>query len=241
MTHVVSAATIIIGRRAILCHGIAALLQGSRYKVIAIAQRASEINDAAKKQVVIIIVCIDDSSDNIAEVAESIKALRSQFLDIKIVVIAEVASIDIRGILALDPDCFIANLESRGILLKLLELTMHDQQVVVLSGPRPVSIYTEKASKGISPSIIPNARDSQQVIALSAAGAPKFSHREREVLRRLAAGDPNKEIARLCNITESTVKVHLKAILRKITAQNRTQAAIWAIANGYHAAPESSD
>jgi two-component system nitrate/nitrite response regulator NarL len=45
------------------------------------------------------------------------------------------------------------------------------------------------------------------------------------------AGNSNKVIARMCQITEATVKVHLKAILRKTEVVNRTQAAVWAINN----------
>jgi DNA-binding CsgD family transcriptional regulator len=45
---------------------------------------------------------------------------------------------------------------------------------------------------------------------------PQLSQRERQILTRLAEGDSNKQIARAFNITESTVKVHLKAIVRKI-------------------------
>ena len=48
-------------------------------------------------------------------------------------------------------------------------------------------------------------------------------------------GHANKVIARTCDITEATVKVHMKSILRKIRVDNRTQAAIWAMANGYAA------
>jgi hypothetical protein len=48
----------------------------------------------------------------------------------------------------------------------------------------------------------------------------------------LARGETNKQIARLCHISAATVKVHLKAILRKTNAKNRTQAAIWAIERG---------
>ena len=44
----------------------------------------------------------------------------------------------------------------------------------------------------------------------------------------LMQGASNKVIARNLVITESTVKVHMKAILRKLRLQNRTQAAIWA-------------
>jgi two-component system, NarL family, nitrate/nitrite response regulator NarL len=45
----------------------------------------------------------------------------------------------------------------------------------------------------------------------------------------LLNGDANKVIARKVDIAEATVKVHVKAILRKIRVQNRTQAAIWAM------------
>jgi two-component system nitrate/nitrite response regulator NarL len=55
-----------------------------------------------------------------------------------------------------------------------------------------------------------------------------LSVRETVILRCLMEGDSNKLIARKFDITEATVKVHVKAILRKIRAKNRTQAAIWA-------------
>jgi DNA-binding NarL/FixJ family response regulator len=58
---------------------------------------------------------------------------------------------------------------------------------------------------------------------------PKLSSREQSILRCVAEGDPNKIIARKMGITEATVNVHLKAILRKIGVQNRTQAAIWSL------------
>jgi two-component system, NarL family, nitrate/nitrite response regulator NarL len=55
-----------------------------------------------------------------------------------------------------------------------------------------------------------------------------LSRRELVILRTLTEGASNKVIARKLVITESTVKVHMKAILRKLRLQNRTQAAIWA-------------
>jgi two-component system nitrate/nitrite response regulator NarL len=60
-----------------------------------------------------------------------------------------------------------------------------------------------------------------------------LSEREEQVLRDLVKGLPNKIIARKRDIAEATVKVHLKSILRKIRMANRTQAAIWALENGY--------
>ncbi|HLI11326.1 MAG TPA: response regulator transcription factor [Alphaproteobacteria bacterium] len=62
--------------------------------------------------------------------------------------------------------------------------------------------------------------------------AYNFSTREVEILRCLAAGQPNKVIAATLDIAESTVKARLKGILRKTRACNRTQAAIWAFEQG---------
>jgi len=58
-----------------------------------------------------------------------------------------------------------------------------------------------------------------------------LSPRETSILRCLARGASNKLIARDLQISEATVKVHVKAILRKIGVANRTQAAIWAMTN----------
>lgn len=59
-----------------------------------------------------------------------------------------------------------------------------------------------------------------------------LSDREVETLRCLIMGYPNKVIANRLDISDATVKVHVKAILRKLKVQNRTQAAIWAVNNG---------
>jgi two-component system nitrate/nitrite response regulator NarL len=56
----------------------------------------------------------------------------------------------------------------------------------------------------------------------------KLSAREAQILGCLKEGAPNKLIARKFDVTEATVKVHVKAILRKIGVANRTQAAMWA-------------
>lgn len=59
-----------------------------------------------------------------------------------------------------------------------------------------------------------------------------LSEREMEILSALAEGHANKEIGFQTGLSESTVKVHLRNILRKLGASNRTQAAIWALRNG---------
>ncbi|MBJ6124669.1 LuxR C-terminal-related transcriptional regulator [Microvirga splendida] len=58
-----------------------------------------------------------------------------------------------------------------------------------------------------------------------------LSSREAEILQCLMQGAPNKVIARKLDVAEATVKVHIKAILRKIRVANRTQAAMWAVSH----------
>ena len=70
---------------------------------------------------------------------------------------------------------------------------------------------------------------------------PKLSAREKCILRCLLDGDANKVIARKFDIAEATVKVHVKAILRKIRVQNRTQAAIWAMNSRVFASETDKD
>jgi NarL family two-component system response regulator LiaR len=69
----------------------------------------------------------------------------------------------------------------------------------------------------------------------SEAGA-QLTDREREVLRLLAEGRSNKEIARSLVVSERTVKGHVSNILGKLGLQDRTQAALYAVRHGL--APE---
>lgn len=62
--------------------------------------------------------------------------------------------------------------------------------------------------------------------------AEKLTPREREILAQLAVGLSNKEIARKLNVVESTVKIHLQSILKKLGLNNRVQAAIYAVEHG---------
>jgi two-component system NarL family response regulator len=63
-------------------------------------------------------------------------------------------------------------------------------------------------------------------------GHPELSPRELQVLRQLAAGNSNKEIGQMLQITEHTVKAHVKAILLKLGAVGRTEAIAIAMKRG---------
>jgi two-component system, NarL family, nitrate/nitrite response regulator NarL len=223
-----STPTLIVTRRVLQREGIASLLQSTRYKVVAIAAKPAELppDCCPKGQRALAIVGVDQQNGNLDDAAESIRLLRSLMPDGKVVLVVETnAPIDLQRVLALAPDGCIFNLGSPDTLLKVLELAFTDQRVFVFGK----SIApTAESDDEFTDSSLP-LHSLQPGISAQAALSP----REHEVLFYLAQAKSNKEIARLCRISHATVKVHLKAILRKTKTQNRTQAAIWAIEHGF--------
>lgn len=90
----------------------------------------------------------------------------------------------------------------------------------------------------VFPSVLTNFLGSMQAQNTAAPadrasiGEVSLSQRELEIIRSLAQGHTNKSIAKALSITEATVKVHIKTVLRKLGATNRTQVAIWAVQHG---------
>jgi len=66
----------------------------------------------------------------------------------------------------------------------------------------------------------------------TAAPLSELTPREMEILRHVAEGQSNKMIARALNITDGTVKLHVKAILRKLGVHSRVEAAVIAVEQG---------
>lgn len=75
-------------------------------------------------------------------------------------------------------------------------------------------------------------RPPQVVASTSLDEMDMLSSRERSVLCCLMSGSSNKAIAKHLNVSEATIKVNVKSILRKLNVSNRTQAAIWARQQG---------
>ncbi|WP_229173092.1 response regulator transcription factor [Bradyrhizobium ivorense] len=95
-----------------------------------------------------------------------------------------------------------------------------------------VSLSAKSTITGYSPAQSNGPEDRVQAAGSPLSG-PKLSEREAQILDGLVQGHANKVIARTCDITEATVKVHMKSILRKIQVANRTQAAVWALEHGH--------
>jgi two-component system, NarL family, nitrate/nitrite response regulator NarL len=191
--------------------------------------RCVDLNDAhaASDRQFSAIPTIDNTVGSLGEAADNFNVLRTRFACPTIVVIAETDNpVDIQQIASLAPNVYIATLTSRELLLSALaRLVLVPPSAATTASPSERLARLDPlecpGSNNQSPtSTLGNVRDGKE---------PLFSQRERQILGELARGSSNKEIARLFSITESTVKVHLKALLRKIGARNRTQAAIWAV------------
>ncbi|WP_084046657.1 response regulator transcription factor [Deinococcus hopiensis] len=88
--------------------------------------------------------------------------------------------------------------------------------------------YTEQIDGASSPDALLAALKGTPSAAPSSPTSPTtLTPRESEVLRLMACGHSNKAIARALDLSEYTVKNHVKQVLRKLGARNRTQAALW--------------
>lgn len=124
-------------------------------------------------------------------------------------------------------------------IIETLDWRTPDQAAVVVTaialppGPAWTKAEARVASGGGAAKPV-SAVAGHAAIAVGEQTIVALSDREAQVLRGLANGFSNKMIARNLAISEATVKVHVKALMRKIRASNRTQAAIWAMNHRFH-------
>jgi DNA-binding NarL/FixJ family response regulator len=93
---------------------------------------------------------------------------------------------------------------------------------LVLSGAvyLPKSVVTAPNQQAAAPALERGGR------AISETALPMLTRRQREVLKLLAEGKRNSEIAEILGTSEFTVRVHVSAILKSLGVANRTQAAL---------------
>jgi two-component system, NarL family, nitrate/nitrite response regulator NarL len=233
-----STSTVIVTPSLLLREGIASLLQSTRYKVVASVARPAELLTlpGPTGQQALAIFGVDLQNGALDEVAEGVRLLRSSLTDVKVVLVAESdQGIDPLRVLAMPPDACILNLKSRDALIKVVELVFLNERVILF--PKSIAKTTNEQgveftepARGLQPDPCSVARSDPYRLGIN---GHRLSPREAEILTSLALGNSNKVIARLHHLSEATVKVHLKAILRKTNVHNRTQAAIWAIEHGY--------
>jgi two-component system nitrate/nitrite response regulator NarL len=212
--------TALICDNAFLRSGLQQILSGSPFVIAEAASVAGSrrFQGLAPKAALVVI----EASQNTGRLLEIVRQVREQAPEARIVALADQfdlsfvrlgheAGVDGFCLAAADPE----------VLIKSFELVMLGETVMPSAIIRLLAIGATQ-DQGHS------LQDHTAEPNLSDLKACKLSAREMEILRCLMQGDANKVIARKCDVTEATIKVHVKAILRKIGASNRTQAAMWA-------------
>lgn len=115
---------------------------------------------------------------------------------------------------------------ARGYLLKNIETDF------LLDSIRRAAVGESVMSPHMASKVAAAIRKPQNSAINADMGSVEFSPREREVIIRLARGGSNKEIARALDMAESTVKIHVQSILRKLNLSSRVQAAVYAVEHG---------
>lgn len=114
---------------------------------------------------------------------------------------------------------------ARGYLLKNIDTEFFLDSIQ--RAARGESVMSPQIAHKLADSLRSSPKESA---AVSEPG--KLSPREREIIVMLAHGASNKEIARVLNLSESTIKIHVQGILRKLNIAKRVQAAVYAVEHG---------
>ena len=124
-----------------------------------------------------------------------------------------------------DNPTYLARAVALGACGYLLKTASRDQILAaVRAGAAGDSVWTRDELRRVTGALsTPRASADVEV---------SLTQRESEVLRQLALGLTNKEIAQALSISYETVKEHVQHILRKVGVSDRTQAAVWAVRKG---------
>jgi len=210
--------------------GLKAILANSPFSPVCITSSTDEVPStiASAGEQVLILMGVREAAD----LVQAVSTAKASFPDAPVVVIGDSGRHDlVMTALALGAATFIDENVATSTLIAKLELVAQGEPVISvvlikrLLGQGP-ALNLEQA---IAPILLVQRHPPEPDDEDEAAPDPHLSGREAAILNALIQGKSNKVIAGHLSITEATVKVHVKAILRKIRVQNRTQAAIWAL------------
>ncbi|MCB8823036.1 LuxR C-terminal-related transcriptional regulator [Microvirga rosea] len=204
----------------LLREGLRRILADTHFNVVVSCANFAEVGNRWVDEPFMLVV---SANGDYSEVFHQIRQFKAEHQSAKVVVLVE--HYDMKEVLSAfqaGVDAYLLKSVSFEVLVKSLDLVMLGEAVY----PAAILSLIQTSSAGADEA----QEDPDEVLmeAGSKLGKRGLSTRETVILRCLMQGDSNKLIARKFDITEATVKVHVKAILRKIRAKNRTQAAIWA-------------
>ena len=231
MSNLLPVTTILGCNNAMLREGLKHILSSTRFKL-----HPEDLTKARVRQdqweLTAPLLLILDANLYSGELAENIWSLKQQYSHARIVILSDSFDLeDMKSAFQSGADGYCLATTGCEALIKYLDLVILGEVVFPSAAflaaissfgeeHEPLKEVSSVKASSLQPSPSSEMQDSP-IRTLSA--------REAEILHCLMQGAPNKVIARKLDVAEATVKVHIKAILRKIRVANRTQAAMWAV------------
>ena len=244
-------ATIVVESRLLVREALKSLMAKHSYRVVCDVGSTAEISAVTISEGPKLVIL---GAQLAAKAVTEAAAIRELGPDSKILLLYEHASLaDFQKLLASEIDGCVPLFASPDTLVSTLDMIVSKDVRAMIMGDtkRPVIEPASPENSNQSEIGIDKLRSDgaeHEDVSVSIGALPQrpmnvpplrnhpgLSEREAQILDGLVKGHANKVIARTCAVTEATVKVHMKSILRKIRVDNRTQAAIWAMENGYAA------
>src|ERR1700716_830059 len=224
-----SFAIILVGKSILLREGLARILRSADFRILASVSCADDLLPS-KHELPDPLFLIVHTGDDFDAAVEQIELFRGQHPRGRIAIVADHYRLD-ELVLAFRAGAngYFADVMACDVFIKSIELVMMGETIFP---PAFLSFVLNPEGDPLDEPAPRDENDQAMLIRTENTFAPELSTREKSILRRLIEGDSNKCIARKIDIAEATVKVHVKAILRKIRVKNRTQAAVWAMNNG---------
>jgi two-component system, NarL family, nitrate/nitrite response regulator NarL len=216
--------TILVGPHTLRREGIARALDSTDFRIVATGADLQKVDlgGLAKSIYLLIVECSHDVNGAI----QQIQHFKAEFPDGKVVLFADHLSLEeLLSAFRAGTNAYFVSVQTCEAFIKVLELVILGETVLPWELLRLIGKDRQEPPGGTCDL----SNNGQGGGTEERQRGPRLSERERFILRRIIEGDSNKHVARRLNIAEATVKVHVKAILRKIDVRNRTQAAMWAM------------
>jgi two-component system nitrate/nitrite response regulator NarL len=224
-----SFATILVGKSILLREGLAKILRSANFRILASVSCADDLlpSKLQSHQPLFLVV---HTGDDFEAAVEQIELLRDQHPGGRIAIVADHYRLgDLVSAFRAGADGYFVDIMTCDVFIKSVELVVMGETIFP---PAFLSFVLGPDGEQLAETVLLDEKNEAILFTTEDTLTPQLSPREKSILRCLIEGDSNKCIARKIDIAEATVKVHVKAILRKIRVQNRTQAAIWGMNNG---------
>jgi len=228
-------AIILVGERGLLREGIERILRSAGFRIMASAAPGDDMM-ASRIQPDQLLFLIVHTGDDFDAGIEHIEFLRSRHPKTRIAIVVTRYRLDeLVAAFRAGVNGYFVDVTSCEVFAKSVELVMMGETVF------PPAFLSFALADDNHASTRGSSGSGSGAVLTTDSIDPRLSPREKSILRCLIEGDSNKCIARKIEIAEATVKVHIKAILRKVHVQNRTQAAIWGVNHSFLAqSPDNS-